>query len=112
MKRSPLAPQIPTLLEQGAAIEVTFYDTEFDEDEEEQWEESRDDFTMLFVGPTPAAIMQVQRDLLVQSGILPLFSGPFSFPLPAPSPALFLCYLRSNIVTRCCGKDCCREIWR
>jgi hypothetical protein len=28
--------------------------------------ESRDDFVMLFVGPTPAAIMQVQRDLLVQ----------------------------------------------
>ncbi len=50
----------------GAAIEVSFYDTEFDEDEEEQWAESRDDFTMLFVGPTPAAIMQVQRDLLVQ----------------------------------------------
>ena len=29
-------------------------------------EESRDDFLMLFVGPTPAAIMQVQRDLLVE----------------------------------------------
>jgi hypothetical protein len=28
--------------------------------------EARDDFMMLFVGPTPAAIMQVQRDLLVQ----------------------------------------------
>jgi hypothetical protein len=56
------------LSEQGAAIEVTFYDTEFDEDEEEgdPEEESRDDFLMLFVGPNPAAIMQVQRDLLVQ----------------------------------------------
>ena len=54
------------LAEQGAAIEVTFYDAEFDEDEEEQDAESRDDFVMLFVGPTPAAIMQVQRDLLVQ----------------------------------------------
>jgi len=50
----------------GAAIEVSFYDTEFDEDEEDQWAESRDDFAMLFVGPTPSAIMQVQRDLLVQ----------------------------------------------
>ena len=54
------------LAQTGAAIEVSFYDTEFDEDEEEQWAESRDDFNMLFVGPTPSAIMQVQRDLLVQ----------------------------------------------
>lgn len=52
----------------GAAIEVTFYDTEFEDDEEETdpEAESRDDFVMLFVGPDPAAIMQVQRDLLVQ----------------------------------------------
>lgn len=50
----------------GAAIEVTFYDTEFDEEEGPAGGESRDDFVMLFVGPTPAAIMQVQRDLLVQ----------------------------------------------
>jgi hypothetical protein len=54
------------LAEEGAAIEVTFYDAEFDEEEAEPEEESRDDFVMLFVGPTPAAIMQVQRDLLVQ----------------------------------------------
>ncbi|ABM42781.1 conserved hypothetical protein [Acidovorax sp. JS42] len=54
------------LAEQGAAIEVTFYDAEFDEDEAPEDEEARDDFVMLFVGPTPAAIMQVQRDLLVQ----------------------------------------------
>lgn len=54
------------LSEQGAAIEVTFYDTEFDEEEEDEEAESRDDFVMLFVGPTPAAIMQVQRDLLVE----------------------------------------------
>jgi hypothetical protein len=54
------------LAEQGAAIEITFYDTEFDEDEEPPEAESRDDFVMLFVGPTPAAIMQVQRDLLVE----------------------------------------------
>ena len=55
------------LAEQGAAIEVTFYDIEFDEEEDGDPEaESRDDFIMLFVGPTPAAIMQVQRDLLVQ----------------------------------------------
>ncbi len=54
------------LADQGAVIEVTFYDTEFDEDEEPAEAESRDDFVMLFVGPTPAAIMQVQRDLLVE----------------------------------------------
>ena len=54
------------LAQEGAAIEVTFYDADFDEDEEEDDSESRDDFLMLFVGPTPAAIMQVQRDLLVQ----------------------------------------------
>src|SRR5207253_11206658 len=55
------------LSEQGAAIEVTFYDAEFDDEEEEPPEaEARDDFLMLFVGPTPAAIMQVQRDLLVE----------------------------------------------
>ena len=52
----------------GAAIEVTFYDAEFDEVEESD-AESRDDFVMLFVGPDPAAIMQLQRDLLVQDVI-------------------------------------------
>ena len=57
------------LADQGAAIEVTFYDSEFDEEEAEPEAESRDDFVMLFVGPTPAAIMQVQRDLLVQDVI-------------------------------------------
>jgi len=50
----------------GASIEVSFYDTEFDEEEAPEDEEARDDFMMCFVGPTPAAIMQVQRDLLVQ----------------------------------------------
>jgi hypothetical protein len=50
----------------GAAIEVTFYDTEFDEEDARPGEESRDDFVMVFVGPDPAAIMQVQRDILVQ----------------------------------------------
>ena len=54
------------LAEQGSAIEVTFYDTEFDEEEASDESQSRDDFVMLFVGPNPAAIMQVQRDLLVQ----------------------------------------------
>jgi hypothetical protein len=57
------------LAQAGAAIEVTFYDTEFDDDDEQDEPtdvESRDDFVMLFVGPDPAAIMQVQRDLLVQ----------------------------------------------
>ena len=58
------------LSERGAAIEVTFYDADFDEDEEgPEDEESRDDFLMLLVGPNPAAIMQVQRDLLVQDVI-------------------------------------------
>lgn len=52
----------------GAAIEISFYDADFDE-EEEQDAEARDDFTVLFVGPTPAAIMQVQRDMLVQDVI-------------------------------------------
>ncbi|MEO8857359.1 MAG: DUF6806 family protein [Burkholderiaceae bacterium] len=54
------------LAETGAAIEVSFYDTEFDEEEEDEWAESRDDFSMVFIGPNPAAIMQVQRDLLVE----------------------------------------------
>ena len=57
------------LSDAGAQIEVTFYDTEFDEDESGDDEEARDDFVMLFVGPTPAAIMQVQRDLLVEDVI-------------------------------------------
>ena len=57
------------LSQAGAAIEVTFYDTDFDEEEAEPGSESRDDFMMLFVGPNPAAIMQVQRDLLVQDVI-------------------------------------------
>ena len=57
------------LAETGAPIEVTFYDADFDEDEEDDEGEARDDFAMYFVGPTPAAIMQVQRDLLVQDVI-------------------------------------------
>ena len=39
---------------------------EQDEDDAASDMESRDDFIMLFVGPDPASIMQVQRDLLVQ----------------------------------------------
>ena len=52
----------------GAQLEITFYDTEFEfEDEDEsRGAESRDDFLILFVGPDPASIMQAQRDLLVQ----------------------------------------------
>jgi hypothetical protein len=54
----------------GAAIEVTFYDADFDEEAQDDEEsQARDDFVMFFVGPTPAAIMQVQRDLLVQDTI-------------------------------------------
>ena len=48
---------------------MTFYDTEFEEEEESSESNSRDDFVVLFVGPDPAAIMQVQRDLLVQDVI-------------------------------------------
>ena len=54
------------LADAGAAIEVTFYDADYDDEDNQNGEESRDDFVMLFVGPDPAAIMQVQRDLLVQ----------------------------------------------
>jgi len=52
----------------GAPIEVSFYDTAYDESEEDEGaqDESRDDFMMCFVGPTPAAILQVQRDMLVR----------------------------------------------
>jgi hypothetical protein len=52
---------------EGAPIEVSFYDAAFDEDEEDNdpEAESRDDFAMFFVGPTPAAILQVQRDMMV-----------------------------------------------
>jgi hypothetical protein len=53
----------------GASIEVTFYDADFDDEDAAPAGESRDDFVMLFVGPNPAAIMQVQRDLLVQDVI-------------------------------------------
>lgn len=54
------------LSESGAPIEVSFYDAEFDDEDEDDEAEPRDDFLLLFVGPTPAAIMQAQRDLLVQ----------------------------------------------
>ncbi len=54
------------LADAGAPIEVTFYEADFDEEEMDEADEARDDFVMYFVGPTPAAIMQVQRDLLVQ----------------------------------------------
>lgn len=58
------------LAEMGAPIEVTFYDADFDDEEEgAEEEDARDDFAIYFVGPTPAAIMQVQRDLLVQDMI-------------------------------------------
>ena len=50
----------------GAAIEVSFYDSDFDEEDHASEEEACDDFVMLFVGPTPADIMQVQRNILVE----------------------------------------------
>jgi hypothetical protein len=49
----------------GTQIEVTFYDTEFEDEDDASGSESRDDFVMLFVGPDPGAIMQAQRDLLI-----------------------------------------------
>jgi hypothetical protein len=52
------------LAQAGAAIEVTFYDAEFDDEDREEDLESEDDSRDDFL--TPAAIMQVQRDLLVQ----------------------------------------------
>lgn len=58
------------LAQAGAPIEVTFYDSDFDDEETgEDGDEARDDFAMYFVGPTPAAIMRVQRDLLIQDMI-------------------------------------------
>jgi hypothetical protein len=57
------------LAQEGAAIEVTFYDAEFDEEDGDRSDQARDDFVMLFVGPNPAAIMKVQRDMLVQDVI-------------------------------------------
>lgn len=61
------------IADSGAAIEVSFYDTQYDREDDEEGESpngpSQDDFMVLFVGPTPAAIMQVQRDLLVQDVI-------------------------------------------
>ena len=50
----------------GAQLEITFYDTEFEDEDESRGAESRDDFLILFVGPDPASFMQAQRDLLVQ----------------------------------------------
>lgn len=56
------------IAEAGAPLEVSFYDTEFDEEADDgvNGAESRDDFMVCFVGPTPAAILQVQRDMLVR----------------------------------------------
>lgn len=50
----------------GSHLEVSFYDVDFDEEDAAPGTEARDDFVVCFVGPTPAAIMQVQRDMLVQ----------------------------------------------
>ncbi len=54
------------LASEGASIEISIYDAEFDDEDEESDKESRDDFVMLFVGPTPGDIMQVQRDMLIE----------------------------------------------
>jgi hypothetical protein len=52
------------LAARGAAIEVSFHDMAFDEEDAGPDEQARDDFLMMFVGPTPEAILQVQRDML------------------------------------------------
>jgi hypothetical protein len=65
MVMEDLCMNINDLSAAGAQIEVTFYDTEFDDEDEAGGNESRDDFVMLFVGPDPGAIMQAQRDLLI-----------------------------------------------
>jgi hypothetical protein len=50
----------------GAAIEVSIHDMAFDDDQADSSEQARDDFMMMFVGPTLEAILQVQRDMLVE----------------------------------------------
>jgi hypothetical protein len=54
------------LAEEGAAIEVTFYDAEFDEEEGDARRRVARRLPDAVRRPHPAAIMQVQRDLLVQ----------------------------------------------
>jgi hypothetical protein len=49
----------------GAALEVSLNDAEFD-DEEDSDTEPRDELFMIFIGPTPDAIFQIQRDVLIQ----------------------------------------------
>jgi hypothetical protein len=60
----------------GAAFEVTFYNEQFESGDQEDFvpdEEEEGEFfeesTLLFVGPTPAAIMDIQRDVMVQDVI-------------------------------------------
>jgi hypothetical protein len=65
MVMEDLCMNINDLSSAGAQIEVTFYDTEFEEEDDVSGGDSRDDFVMLFVGPDPGAIMQAQRDLLI-----------------------------------------------
>jgi hypothetical protein len=65
MVMEDLCMNINDLSAAGAQIEVTFYDSEFDDEDEANGTESRDDFVMFFVGPDPGAIMQAQRDLLI-----------------------------------------------
>jgi hypothetical protein len=61
----------------GAAIEISIYDTEFDDEDEDEDKESRDDFLMLFVGPTPGDITK-RFDAMVNSLTIPrsLRGGP------------------------------------
>ena len=63
---------INELAEQGAAIEVTFMTPSLMKKDAPEDEDARDDFAMLSSAPRPAAIMQVQRDLLVQDVVNPM----------------------------------------
>ena len=59
---------------QGATLEISFFDAQYDDEDEDSHDDecesdgtdAKDDFFVIFVGPTPQAIMVVQRDLLVQ----------------------------------------------
>ena len=64
---------INELTASGSAFEVTFFNEQFDDGDQEDFVPDEDDegeffeeSLLIFVGPTPAAIMDVQRDVMVQ----------------------------------------------
>jgi len=50
----------------GSTLEISFNDLNFDPEDEDPEQDPRDDFFVLFIGPNPSAIMQAERDLLIQ----------------------------------------------